>query len=373
MLKNQSSSRGPVMAILVSNLTIQHLKKQIVNPRIKLLLEANKEVNLDYFYFSINRVRLPEGKIKGVCWNDRYNLWLPKDYTLPDVLYLRGGIPSRYRDRFEMFMEVLADNKTAIINYPRFNKWDLYLTISQDQVLKHHLPTTVAVNKPREIEKMLHQYDSVYLKSHLGRKGDFVLRVDKQDNEYYRYSYYKHSRNELVINTVYGLPALHDEVYKFFRGKAFVIQQAIDLLTIDGRLVDMRAELQRNRYGNLEIAGIAVRLGKPHSPITTHDAAYPLDYFFEHELHYPQERVDKIREKAEQFLFRVYDCIEKKYGEYVEIGIDFAIDANDKLWLIEANSQSTKNSLGKAYGRDVLLKAYRNILEYARYVAEKRN
>jgi len=358
------------MAILVSNLTVQHLKKQIVNPRIKLLLEANKEVNLDYFYFSINRVRLPEGKIKGVYWNDRYNLWLTKEYALPDVLYLRGGIPLRYRDRFEMFMEVLANNKTSIINYPRFNKWDLYVTVSQDQVLKDNLPATRTVNKPREIVKMLQHYDSVYLKSHLGRKGDFVLRVDKQSNEYYRYSYYKHSRNELVINTVYGLPALQDEVYKFFRGKDFIIQQAIDLLTIDSRLVDMRAELQRNRYGKLEIAGISVRVGKPNSPITTHDAAYPFDSFFENEMHYPKERVEKIREKAEQFLFRVYDCIEKKYGEYVEIGIDFAIDANDKLWLIEANSQSTKNSLGKAYGRDVLLKAYRNILEYARYVAE---
>jgi hypothetical protein len=42
----------------------------------------------------------------------------------------------------------------------------------------------------------------------------------------------------------------------------------------------MRAELQRNGDGSLEIVGISVRYGKPGSPITTHGDAFRFDDFF---------------------------------------------------------------------------------------------
>jgi hypothetical protein len=42
----------------------------------------------------------------------------------------------------------------------------------------------------------------------------------------------------------------------------------------DNKLIDMRAELQRNGPGSLDIIGIPVRLGAPGSPITTHADAY---------------------------------------------------------------------------------------------------
>ena len=133
----------------------------------------------------------------------------------------------------------------------------------------------------------------------------------------------------------------------------------------------MRAEMQRNASGDLEIVGVSVRLGQPHSPITTHGDAYRFDYFFTQILRYPREKLEILQSEIEKFLFTVYNCIEDHYGEYVEIGIDFGLDVNGRLWLIEPNSQSTRVSLEKAYGDEVVARANSNILQYALHVAAR--
>jgi hypothetical protein len=71
---------------------------------------------------------------------------------------------------------------------------------------------------------------------------------------------------------------------------------------------------------------------------------------------YSKEKMEAFRSAVHEFLFSVYEYIENNYSEYAEIGIDFAIDTNEKIWFIEANSQSTKVSLNKAYGKAVLFR-----------------
>jgi hypothetical protein len=54
-----------------------------------------------------------------------------------------------------------------------------------------YLPVTRTVKQPDDIKKMLQEYKVVYLKSHFGRKGENVLRVELLPDGGYRYSYYK--------------------------------------------------------------------------------------------------------------------------------------------------------------------------------------
>lgn len=64
----------------------------------------------------------------------------------------------------------------------------------------------------------------------------------------------------------------------------------------------------------------------------------------------------------------MYQSIEQEYGQIGELGIDFAIDKEGKLWFIEANSQSAKVSLMKAYDAVNVEKAFLNPLEYAKFL-----
>lgn len=361
----------PVMAVMVSRQTISNLEKGIVHPRIKLLVEANQKVGLTLYHFSMDQVHLRERCIMGYYWSARDNAWLRRKFPFPDILYLRGGITKAYTPVFKELLKDIYFNNGRAINYPRFNKWHLYQTIAQYEAIRPYLPVTITVNEPNDIRRMLQKFGKIYLKSHNGRKGEGVFKVETLPRGAYRYSFFDHYSSRLTYQYVSGFPALLRVIYQFFSGRRFLAQQAIELISFHDRLIDMRAEMQRNGSGNLEIVGISVRLGQPHSPIATHGDAYSFDHFFTQILPYPRDRLEMLRSAIEKFLFTVYHCIEAHYGEYVEIGIDFGLDINGRLWLIEPNSQSTRISLEKAYGDEVVARANLNILKYARHVAAR--
>ncbi|MGI5876479.1 MAG: YheC/YheD family protein [Dethiobacteria bacterium] len=356
--------QAPTLAVLVSAFVTYALRDRVIYPLIQFLVEANKQINLNLYCFPANEIRLRKLKIYGIYYDGQK--WLPAEFPFPDVLYIRGEITNMGLDIFE---SIFKNNGTKIINYPSFNKWQLHRVINNDPVLKRHLPITRTVMKPQDLEIMLQNFKTVYLKPHNGSQGKYVLRVENLSHERYLCSYYFKHKKKPVIEQVYGLQSLLYGIYDFFDGERFLIQQAIELIRYEDRLTDLRAELQRNGNGDLEIVGISARLGKSNSPITTHGDAYKFDYFYHEFLNYPPERVQEIQKRVNKFLFGIYECIEKKYGHYAEIGIDFAIDNNDKIWFIEANSQSVKKSLMKAYGNEILLKSSKKILEYSRYVA----
>jgi hypothetical protein len=359
----------PVMAVLVSSKSISGLQNQIASSRIKQLVKANNEVNNIIYCFSLGAVRLKEQKITGYYWHKTNKRWLRQDFSFPDILYVRCRIDKKYAQTFTELRNIITKNNGELITHYPFNKWRLYQIMNKDPVMKSYLPVTRTVKQPSDIEKMLHRYKVVYLKSHVGRKGENVLRVEALPDGNYRYSYY---RNELLTaKSISGFQALLKVVNTFFQGQKYLIQQGIQLMKFNNRLIDMRAELQRNGDGRLEIVGISVRYGKTGSPITTHGDAFRFDDFFVKNMGYSKEQLEPFRSVVQKFLFSVYEYIDNNYGKYAELGIDFAVDANKKIWFIEANSQSTHVSLNKAYGKAVLYRYNRNILEYARYLSDR--
>lgn len=367
MDSEKKSYTRPVMAVLIRSNFISNLQKNVAAPRIRLLAEANKKVNNILYFFSLKEVNIKEQKITGYYWHKTKKRWLHHEFSFPEVLYIRFGIEKRYSKTFTDLCSIINKNNGKLITHYRFNKWRLYRMMGKDPVMRNYLPMSRNARNPDTIKKMLQRYKIVYLKSHIGRKGENVLRVDVLPEGGYRYSYYRYE--QLTVHTVTDFKALMNAVNQFFKGKKYLIQQGIHLLNFKNRLIDMRAELQRGADGGLDIVGISVRHGRPGSPITTHGDAYRFDDFFVKIMGYSKEQLEAFRSAVQHFLLSVYEFIDKNYRVYAEIGIDFAIDRNQKIWFIEANSQSTHVSLTKAYGKAALYRYNKNILEYARYLA----
>lgn len=368
MHSDNKFEKKPVLAVLVNNNSISGLQKQSPAARVRMMTEANKEVNNRLYFFSLNGVRLKEQKISGYYWHKKRKRWLHREFSLPNILYVRCGIDKRYAQTFSELCKLITDNHGKLITHHRFNKWRLYQIMNKDQALKNHLPLTRTVRNPDDIKKMLQRYNVVYLKSHIGRKGENVFRVEILPRGAYRYSYFRD--DQLTVRTV-DYKNLLTAVNTFFGGRKILAQQGIELLKYKNRLIDMRAELQHNGSGGLEILGISVRHGKPGSPITTHGNATRFEDFLRKKMGYSESEQKSIYTAVRKFLFNVYEYIENNYDMYAEMGIDFAIDANKKIWFIEANAQSTHVSLNKAYGDAVLYRYNKNILEYAGYLFQQ--
>ncbi|MDQ0255355.1 hypothetical protein J2S74_002737 [Evansella vedderi] len=338
----------------------KHLKRKLV--------EANKEVGTNLFYCSLKNIDFENNKIKGLYFNYDTDMWEEREFPFPDVLYRRT--PSLTSRKYKKLREKLRQHGVKRLNYENnFNKWEVYQGLKEMDEMNSYLPWTERYKNKKGLEEMINIYTTVYLKAHKCGRGEQVMRIQKNEINGYDYSY--HSKKGLVRNNVETLSELVQKIKKFFRKDDILMQQGIDLISIEDSLVDFRAEVQRNGQGEIEIIAICARSGQKGSPITTHASSYTTEDFFKSVLDYSDEEFEQINLKMKDFLEIAYKSIESLYGVCGEIGIDFGLDKNGEIWYIECNSKSAKVSLKKAYGEEGLRRSSVNLLEYAKYIANQ--
>jgi hypothetical protein len=362
---NKSSSfNRPIVGVILGSrhIPIYHIKRY---PRLKKLVEANKEAKITLNFFSTQDVDLSEKKIKGTYFNYAKKRWEEKEFPLPDVIYVRGGSGKNIGDLLAQFDSMGIKRINPI---HAFNKGELYEQLYQDENVRPFLPPTESVENMNQIKEMIQKLGTVYVKARRGRKGTKVMRIETLPNNSYLYSY--SILGHLVRKKVNSMESLQKAIKAFFGDRKVIVQQAIDLVKLsNNRLVDFRAELQRNKEGKIDIVGICIRVGRKNAPITTHSAAYKYDTYLNKLFpDYSTQKINALKNKINAFLIDVYSSVEKKYGIFGEIGIDFAVDKKGKIWLIECNAQSAKVSIVKAYGAKAR-RAFLNPLEYAKTIA----
>jgi hypothetical protein len=363
------------LGVLVSPKTKRSLRKLSTKTRLLFLVHANLKTRLDMFFFTISDIDYTSLSIHGIYYDLKRKIFCEKIFPFPHLMMNRSGAEKNQRLQFEHLCQRYKELDIPSINiFRRINKWKMYCDLKKNPKIKPHLPHTQKYKGLLNFTKILNATNNpLYLKACCGNKGYQVMRVSKMRTDLgwrYRYSYCS-MQDEIKTNEV-GLKQLKQTILEFFQRNPFVIQEAIDLLTWDGKIIDIRAELQRNGKGEIEIVGICIRLGMENSPITTHFKSYALEDFFKKILHYSEEQFQFLSNRLKYFLLQVYQSIEANYGKTGELGIDVGLDKNHKLWLIECNSQPTKISLIKAFEKETIERAFINLLEYGKYLYTKK-
>lgn len=361
----------PIVGVFVNHIVIRKLLKgrfQALRcyPRLSELSKASKEANVTLYFFSIKTCYLNRDMIKGTFYNDQEGIWQQEEFPLPDVLYDRRGGRKKYKQIAKLIRQFLDKRNTIKFNASSyFNKWDVYKKLQNIPEAVPYLPLTKLSNSEEDLTEFLEKFDTVYLKGVRGGQGKRVMRVVKLPNGGYECSSFV---KEIIIEKVTDIKEVLNVVQDFFKGRKYIIQQGIKLLKVNDSNIDFRAEVQKNGNGEIEIVGISVRIAQQNSPITIHSNAYPIEEFFEKFTSYSKIEILNLRKIINVFLKTIYKSIESAIGSYGEIGIDFGIDASDKIWLIEPNSKSAKVSLQKAYDKNTFHRAFLNPLEYGKYL-----
>lgn len=360
---NYNIKKKPAVGVITRVKTVKKLLKQKPLPGLLSLEAANKSVGLTLYYFSINDIDLGKRIINGVYLNQERGIWEKKVFQYPDFIYKKTAGSRKYKNLMYNFERQLTELNIPILNYKKgFNKWEVYQHLAKDKNILPHLPLTVIYNEPADLRNMLKSEEKVYLKGLTGGRGRKIVCISKLPEGGYEYKFFT---DKLYIFKAKNFNRLIRGVLAFYGGHKFLIQKAIDLIQAGGGLVDMRAEVQRGKNGELAVAAIPVRVGKANTPITTHAGAYTFEYFFKNFMDYPEVEIQVLKERITRFLKSVYRCLENAYGTSVEIGIDFGLDKKGRLWFIECNARSMKVSLYKAYGEQTIRDSFSNILEYA--------
>ncbi|MDQ0255319.1 D-alanine-D-alanine ligase-like ATP-grasp enzyme [Evansella vedderi] len=355
--------------------SIGHMKKMLNQTpvfRHLELMKANDREHIDFYFFSIKDIDLINYRIKGVYFNQEKGVWKQTGFPFPDVLYDRGGgvlknqkIVSDYiREQLEFSGKLKKINPVYT-----FNKWELHQKLLGQKEMSTYLPSTRLYKCPYDIKKMFKQNNELYLKKCESNNGKNIVKIKKEQNDRYTYSYIN---QQLVQKTVDSFSELLHDLQFILKKKEVIIQSAINVLKVNNRHVDMRATIQRNGKGEVEIVAYPVRIGCPNYPITstrTGSQVCRFDEFFKNYMSYSKNDITRLRKEVEEFLLTSFKSIEKVYGVFGELGLDFALDQKGSLWFIECNAKPGNDSLYMSHKREIVKKAFLNPLEYAKYIS----
>ncbi len=365
------TAKRPIVGLFLDKSIVSMLKKQNTKPyyayRLSKLVEACAAAEVTLVLFSIDDISFNPDRTSGLIFNQQTQCWDIVTIKTPDVLYDRfvGSGPTEAR-RARRIRDELSKRGVKKINSRNcFDKLAVYKILSRHEELAAHLPFTTLFNSERQLQEMFRRSDRLYCKASIGRRGKQVIRVSRLPGGNYAYSYFN---EKLFSGKAENLSSLIKIIHKVTGNRKVIVQQAVDLIKIDDRIVDLRGELQRNDRGELDITAVLVRLGSRRSPIATHGSSYLFENFFQNRLHYTQESLITLKRKIETFLIAVYRCMELAYGPFGEIAIDFGIDGNGNIWLFECNAKSMKVSLFNSADRKTVNKAFLNPMLYARYL-----
>ncbi|MFD1396582.1 YheC/YheD family protein [Kroppenstedtia eburnea] len=365
-VEGNSLKLGPLIGLFTSRKHISRLNRQDASFRTLEILKASQKARTVLYHFSIRNLQWNTNTINGTIFNPISQKWEKRILPFPDVLYDRasGRAYRKYEDH------VLARNKMDEMKIPKvnavhyFDKWDLSRHLGRYRDVKEYLPETYKYT-PLHLKKMLKRNPIIYLKAAIGSMGTRIMRLESKGNKY-KYSVY---RKTLQTGQSFSLQRVNHKVADFFGNDQVIMQQGIRLIQVNKGNVDMRATVQRNSKGKLEINSIAVRIGKEGFPITssrTGSNIVRLDEFMEkHGNHYS----DKLEDKIHQFLIRIYQRIEDIYGPFGEMGIDFGVDTSGNIYFIESNAKPAKDSLYQSFDRKTIDRAFRNPMEYAKQLS----
>lgn len=363
--------KRPIIGLFLDSAVIKNLK---INKspkkfyRLKLYAEAASTAEITLIAFSLNDLSFNPDSLDGIRYYPHQQCWeTVKIPHLPDLIYDRfvgsGQLQVQQADHMRHQLSRRGVKKINARHY--FDKYEVYEILSQCERLSPHLPLTEKYHNLHDLKKLFRLKDKLFVKATNGRRGKQVIYVTQMSHGGYQYSFFK---NQLFSGKVESLQALEKVIQSVTGTGAAIIQQAVELIEVDNRRLDLRAEMQRNGQGKLEIVAVLARLGNKKSPITTHGNSYRFEDFFYTRLNQSKEAVAALKKVIESFLLTIYDCMEKAYGPFAEIAIDFGIDRRGKIWFFECNAKSMKVSLINSADHKTVQRAFLNPMLYAKYM-----
>gem|GEM_PF-663097 len=216
-------------------------------------------------------------------------------------------------------------------------KFHYYRVFRKDPVLRRHMPDT-AICTRGSLAAFLDRYGTVYIKPNVGGRGEGVVKAWRTPDG--RILYVVEKGTPLAAPSA---AALWDRLG--LGEKRHVVQRALDLAEYRGSKYDIRVMMIRDAKDRWRFAGMLAKTAGPGSIVTniargqgevveagealaaSHGARWPL-----------------IRSRILQLARRCNRMFDRIRYEW-QMGYDFAVDKDGKVWLIEANPGNPSHAL----------------------------
>ncbi|WP_409341497.1 YheC/YheD family protein [Paenibacillus sp. MBLB4367] len=317
-------------------------------------------LDLKLYAFTPADIRWKKQRIIGLSLIK--GIWKRRSFPFPHVVYNRCF--NKKSITIQRLEEAIGKNK-CFNNVNFFNKWNLYNQLNQSTI-SPYVPDTFLYNEGI-VSDLLEKYKLLFIKPSYGFRGKSVYRVERTDNgEVHislhslapRYIFRKNESFQEKLGELLGL-----------KKKKYMVQQGIRMSQLDRQYFDIRVLVQKDILGEWTVSTIACRVAYEQYFNTSmceavYDAAEILPRIFS------QEKINDILRTLNEVSIKAAQEAETHMGSLGELSVDYVVDEDKKLWIMELNGKPQKNIYKdiKSFTHKSLI--YSRPLEYAYYLSQ---
>ncbi|GHH99563.1 YheC/YheD family endospore coat-associated protein [Neobacillus kokaensis] len=354
-------SLGPVIAF------VAYLNPKELHPkrleRLKSRFSEYHSIKGLIYVCAARGINIDKKQIEGYYYNpdgeQPQARWIPGIFPYPDVVYKRHPIDAV---RYDDLVSHIGDR---VINSYYFGKGELPEYALRNRVLKEAFPETEKLTGVEQLDQMLQNHQSIYLKPPKGEGGRGIYSVALDHQGRYIFT------NSMKRATIFTSQAEVTSFLEKFIQRKYIIQQSVST-TIGGRNVDFRVYVQKNGLKQWVCQGMIGRVAKRGTIVTNLKHVEKLlpgnqaiMYLF-----------GANRQMTLQIQKKIYDCcmkackeLDQCVGNYGDVAVDCIVDRNYNVWILEINKRYGYDSLIKMKNRKLARTLLSTPFRYAKALA----
>lgn len=293
--------------------------------------------------------------------------WRIGTFPLPDLIYDRClyGIGEDLASAF-LSRLLKQGSKLWARNLP--GKLIIHQFLKRYAALKPHLPATIRYTGGESLSRAFLTFgNGIFMKPSGGSHGRHTLRLSFIDNHKVRLQGRDH-RNQMFEHKI-TIQQMDDWVRQFTGKRRFIMQPFLRLINCRGNPYDVRSLVQKNKHGVWSITGLAVREGPEHgltSNLHGGGTAYPaLTYLT---ANFGVEEAKKILKTIRHLSTHLPPLLEEGFGRLGELGIDFGVDTQGRVWILEVNSKPGRRAFTLTGDAHAARLSVEHPIQYTRYL-----
>ncbi len=355
---------GPLVGVLAARYSKERSSFGAQNTFFRSLMSSIRNLNGSGFVFCPQDIDRERKCINGYYLSGKTDeRWKRMYFPLPDVCYNRYFTDAAAVGSYHT-VALLARYGVRTFNNSIGSKWAVHRLLEQHSKVASHLPETRLLESSQSLISMLKRHKEVYLKPPGGCKGRGIVRVSRRKGTY-------------LVKTAGG-----DNSFVYRRPQEIlarirismdcsmpIIQQSIRFKEND-RHIDFRVLVQKNRSNEWKVTGTAARVGasgKITTNLHTGGKAEEPETILQ-DRGFESLQISAISKELEELALRIAAIIDSKARSLGELGLDFLVDTDGKVWFLEANPKPGRRSFSEI-SPDMRKVAVSRPMEYACYLA----
>ncbi|SDX00759.1 YheC/YheD family protein [Paenibacillus sp. CF384] len=219
--------------------------------------------------------------------------------------------------------------------------------------LRQRIPLT-KVWSTSDLELMLNEFEMVYVKPDHGTFGNGVIRVEKTADHTYTYQL------GTKLQSFASFETMARSLGQVIKGRKYLIQQGIHLLTYDKKRFDVRVMVQHNLKQQWVTTGVIGRVSDPTKVVTNcHNGGTAMSFEKLMRSHLSTAQIASYQEWLAELGVATAHQMQTTYKGIKEIGLDLAIDQSFRPWILEVNTMPDPYIFRKLADKDIFRRIYR--------------